>query len=168
MVRRDNRRLLVATTYATYLALMATVIIILPSGRQIVAVGMCLILAENVVSRAIFGRLVKDTVLPELRGGGLTSLGLAPNRRRNKDEPDEREVAVRNAACFEAYRALAVYSFAIGLAIWAAWPLFISLNASTVVRVLQLLFMPLLAMALTLPQAVVLWMEPDVPEEAKV
>jgi len=54
MVRRDNRRLLVATTYATYLALMATVIIILPSGRQIVAVGMCLILAENVVSRAIF------------------------------------------------------------------------------------------------------------------
>jgi hypothetical protein len=98
----------------------------------------------------------------------LTSLGLAPNRRRNKDEPDEREVAVRNAACFEAYRALAVYSFAIGLAIWAAWPLFISLNASTVVRVLQLLFMPLLAMALTLPQAVVLWMEPDVPEEAKV
>jgi len=112
--------------------------------------------------------LVKDTVLPELRGGGLTSLGLAPNRRRNKDEPDEREVAVRNATCFEAYRALAVYSFAIGLAIWAAWPLFISLNASTVVRVLQLLFMPLLAMALTLPQAVVLWMEPDVPEEAKV
>ena len=54
MVRRHNRRLLVLTTYTTLLALMAAVMIILPSGRQIVAVGMCLILAENVVSRAIF------------------------------------------------------------------------------------------------------------------
>lgn len=164
MERRNNRRLLVATTYAIFLVLMATVIIILPSGRQPNAVWMCLVLAYNVVSRAILGRLVKDTVLPELRGGGLTSLGLAPGRRRGEDEPDEREVAVRNAAHFEAYRALAVYS----IAIWVASPIFISLTASTAVRGLQLLIMPLLAMALTLPQAVVLWTEPDVPEEARV
>ena len=164
MVRRNNRRVLVAMTYAIFLVLMAAVIIILPSGRQLNAVWMCLILAYNVVSRAILGRLVKDTVLPELRGDGLTSLGLSPRSRRGEDEPDEREVAVRNAAYFEAYRALAVYS----IAIWLASPLLFSLSASTAVRFLLLLIMPLLAMALTLPQAVVLWTEPDVPEEARV
>jgi hypothetical protein len=31
-----------------------------------------------------------------------------------------------------------------------------------------LLFMPLLGLAWTLPQAALLWREPDVPEEAKV
>jgi hypothetical protein len=164
MVSRSNRRLLVATTYATLMVLMATVILLLPSGRQMDAIYMCIILAYNVVSRAIFGSLVKDTVLPDFGGGKLISLGLAPGRRRGEDEPDERDVAVRNAAYFEAYRALAVYS----IAIWVASPLFFALNASTAVRALQLLVMPLLAMALTLPQAVVLWTEPDMPEEAGV
>jgi hypothetical protein len=108
--------------------------------------------------------LVKDTVLPEVHGGELISLGLAPRRRRGEDEPDEREVAVRNAAYFEAYRVLAMYS----IAAWVAWPFIFLLRASTAVQVLLLLTMPLLAMALTLPQAVVLWTEPDVPEEARV
>jgi hypothetical protein len=165
MVRRSNRRLLVGTSYATLMVLMATLILFLPSGRQINAnaMSMCFVLAYVVVGRAIFGRLVKDTVLPEVRGGEMTSLGLSPRRRRGEDEPDEREVAVRNAAYFVAYRALAVYSFAL----WFASPFFFSLTASTAVRVLQLVTMPLLAMALTLPQAVVLWTEPDVPEEAR-
>jgi hypothetical protein len=164
MMHRNNRRLLVATTYATVLALMAAVIISLPWGRQSDAIGVCLILAYNVVSRAILGRLVKDTVLPDLRWGEMTSLGLAPRRRRGENEPDEREVAVRNAAYFEAYRTLAMYS----IGIWVASPFFSLLSASTAVRVLQLLTMLLLAMALTLPQAIILWTEPDVPEEARV
>jgi hypothetical protein len=164
MVSRRNRRLMVAATYATLMALMAAVILLLPSGRQMDAIYMCIFLAYNVVSRTVFGKLVKNTVIPEGRGGELISLGLAPRRRRGEDEPDERDVAVRNAAYFEAYRALAVYS----IAIWVASPLFFALNASTAVRGLQLLALPLLAMALTLPQAVVLWTEPDVPEEARV
>lgn len=164
MVSQSNRRLLVGTIYATFLALMATVIIILPPGRQQNAVWMCLVLAYNVVSRAVFGKLVKDTVLPEIYGGELTSLGLAPRRRRGEDQPDEREVAVRNGAYFEAYRVLAVYS----VAVWLLSPSFLLLSGATAVRVLLVLTMPLLAMALTLPQAVVLWTEPDVPEEARV
>jgi len=164
MAPRKNRRLLVATTYVTLMVLMATIILLLPSGRQMDAIYMCIILAYNMVSRVIFGSLVKATVLPEMHGGELTSLGLEPRRRRSEDEPDERDIAIRNSAYFEAYRALAVYS----IAIWVASPLFFTLNASTAVRGLQLLIMPLLAMALTLPQAVVLWTEPDVPEEARV
>jgi len=169
MVRRDNRRLLVAVAYATLLALMATVIIILPLGGRYLGgrravVWWCLLLAHGVVSRAIFGRLAKDTVLPEIRGGEMTSLGLTPRRRRGEDEPDEREVAVRNAAYFAAYCGLAVYS----IIVWAALPSIFEFSASTALLLLQLLVMPLLAMALTLPQAVVLWTEPDVPEEARV
>jgi hypothetical protein len=165
MVRRNNRRLLVATTYATLVALMATIIVIFPSGRHNAnVIWVCFFLAYNVVSRTVFGKLVKDTVIPEARGGELISLGLAPRRHRNQDEPDEREVAIRNAAYFKAYRALAVYS----IAIWVASPLFFVLKAATAVRGLQLLIMPLLAMALTLPQAIVLWNEPDMPEEAGI
>jgi hypothetical protein len=73
-------------------------------------------------------------------------------------------VAVRNAAYFAAYRGLAVYS----IIVWAALPSIFEFSASTALLLLQLLVMPLLAMALTLPQAVVLWTEPDVPEEARV
>jgi hypothetical protein len=162
MSRRHNRRLLVAVTYATLLPLMAAVIVVVPGVNPYLAVWMCFILAYNVASRAILGRLTKDTVLPERRGGQLTSLRLAPGQPRGEEEPDEREVAVRNAAHFEAYRVLAMYS----IIIWVALPLLLpfSLSASTLVRVLELLAMPLLAIALTLPQAVVLWTEPDVPE----
>jgi len=165
MAPRKSRRLLVAFTYAVMLALMATVIIVFPSGRpQMDALWFCVLpLAYNIVSRAIFGRLVKDTVLPEIHGGEMTSLGLT-HRRRDEDEPDEREVAVRNSAYFSAYRALALYS----IALWAAWPLFLRMRTSTAAPVLLMLTMPLLAMALTLPQAVVLWSEPDVPEEARI
>ena len=164
MVRRNNRRLLVTTTYVVFVVLMATVIVILPSQRLFNAIWMCLVLAYNVVNRAILGRLVKDMTLPELRGGRMTSLGLSPISHGGEDDPDEREVAVRNAAHFEAYRALAVYS----MLIWLASPLFLSLSGSTAVRVLLLTSMPLLAMVFTLPQAIVLWTEPDVPEEARV
>jgi hypothetical protein len=166
MARRNNRRLLVATTYATLIILMVAYILLLPSKALLNAITMGLVLAYNGVSRAMFGRLVKQTVLPEPGPGGWISLNLAaPGRpRRSEDDLDEREVAVRNAAHFEAYRALALYS----IALWVASPFFFSLRPSMGVRGLMLLAMPLLAMALTLPQAVVLWTEPDVPEEARV
>jgi len=163
-VRRNNRRLLVAVTYAAFLALMGTAIIIVPSRGRDAVVWVCVTLVYSVASGQILGRFVKDTVLPEIRGGEMTSLGLTPRRHRGEDEPDERDVAVRNAAYFEAYRALAVYS----IIVWATLPLISELSASTALRLLQLLALPLVMMALTLPQAVVLWTEPDVPEEARV
>jgi hypothetical protein len=166
MVHRNHRRWLVVVTYVTFLALMAALTIILPPmrGQSGTVMMMCLILAYNVVSRGVFGGLVKDTVLPEVRGGEMTSLGLTPARRRGEDEPDERDVAVRNAAYFQAYRAVAVYS----MVVWVASAMVYEVSASTALRLIQLVTMPLVAMALTLPQAVILWTEPDVPEEARV
>jgi len=156
MVRRKNRRWLVAVTYATLLVLLLT----LGPHRhwnQGMNVGTWLLLAVVFVSRGVFGSLVNQTMVPERRGEPI-SLGLAPMRHRDEDEPDERELAVRNAAYFEAYRVLAVYSA------------FLVLYSSTSFGAfaLPLIAMPLLVMALTLPQAVILWTEPDVPEEARV
>jgi hypothetical protein len=108
--------------------------------------------------------VVKDTVLPERSGGEITSLNLTPPPRRGADQPDQREVAVRHTAYIVAYRPLAVYS----IIIWLTLPSVFLFNASIALRVIQLVAMPLVMIALTLPQAVILWTEPDVPGEARV
>ena len=168
MVRRDSRRRLVVVTYAILLALMAVMMVVPLSAPRMIggrSAGLiwCLILTYNVVSWSIFGRLAKDMVLPQIRGGEITSLGLAP-RRRSGDGLDERELAVRNAAYFTAYRVVAVYS----IIAWMALICSFDLSASIALSLRLWLFIPLLTMVLTLPPAVVLWTEPDVPEEAKV
>jgi hypothetical protein len=168
MVSRNNRRRLVAITYAILLVLMATLIIVSrlggrPHGYPLAVAWWGLLLVHGLVSRTIFGRLAKETALPEPQGGELTSLSLTPQRRPRADHLDERELAVRNAAYYEAYRALAFYS----VLAWVALAAITESTASGVILVVQIIFMPVLAMAVTLPQAVVLWTEPDVPEEAR-
>jgi hypothetical protein len=157
MVRRKNRRLLVAVTYAALLALILVVTVLLPWDRALHSPGLLLLLCVF-ASRGVFGSLVKNT-LHTRRWGETISLGLAPTQHREDGEPDERELAVRNAAYFEAYRVLALYSFLLVV---------FALSGSSAATVLPQLAMPLLVLAYTLPQAVVLWTEPDVPEEARV
>jgi hypothetical protein len=167
MLRRTSRRRLVAVTYAILLALMAVIIVVSRSAprRRVAgfASSFAFAIAFNGVSLSIFGRLAKDTVLPLIHGGEMTSLGLTPQPRR-EDDLDERELAVRNAAYFKAYRAVAVYS----IIAWMALICSFDLSASIALSLMLLLFIPLLTMTLTLPPAVILWTEPDVPEEAKV
>ena len=119
-------------------------------------------LAYNVVSYAVFGKLVRPTVLGP-RGGEMTGLGLTP-RRRDQDEPDERDLALRNAAHYQAFRAAMVYGFVL----WASIPLYWRLSGPSVVLLVLLIAMPLLTILLTLPQAIILWTEPDVPEEVRI
>jgi len=160
MAPRKSRRIFVALTYAVMLAL-AVVTFIVPSwpdrfARWVAASGgFCL------VCLLVFGKLVKQAGPLDIRGGELTSLVLT-SRRRDQDQPDERDLAIRNAACFAAYRVLALYS----LIVYSATFLSFDLPPLVGVKVLELLTMPLLGMALTLPQAALLWREPDVPEEA--
>jgi len=168
MAPRKSRRLFVAVTYAVMLALTVTILIVPPwrdkSEGWIIASGTFL-----GVCSLVFTSLVKQTGPLDIHGGELISLGLAP-RRRNQDEPDEREVAIRNAACFQAYRVLALYVITIFTAAFFFDAAFLAfdLRTSVAVKVLEVLAMPLLGMALTLPQAALLWAEPDVPEEARV
>jgi hypothetical protein len=168
MVRRKSRRRLVVVTYAILLAFMAVMMAVSTSaprmiGGRFAGFMWCLLLAYNVVTWSIFGRLAKDTVLPQIRGDEITSLGLTPRPRRSEYDLDERELAVRNAAYFTAYRAVAVYS----ILAWMVLMYSFELSTSTAFILVQWLVIPLLAMVLTLPPAVVLWREPDVPEEAR-
>jgi hypothetical protein len=156
-VRRRNRRLLVAVTYAALLALILVVAVLRPWSWALNS-GAWLLLLCVLASWGVFGRVVKQTLYTR-RWGETISLGLAPAPPRDDDKLDERELAVRNAAYFEAYRVLALYCF-----LFVPFLLKGSIGAS----ILPLVAMPLLVLALTLPQAVVLWMEPDVPEEARV
>jgi hypothetical protein len=165
MARRDSRRRLVVVTYAILLAMMAVMIVVSRWGPRTRAVGFAwlFILAFTVASWLIFGTVAKYAVLPQTRGGEITSLGLTP-RRRSECDLDERELAVRNAAYFTAYRAVAVYS----IVAWMALIYSLKLSASIALSLVLWLFLPLFTMIFTLPQAVILWREPDVPEEATV
>ena len=93
----------------------------------------------------------------------MTSLGLTSGPRRSEDDLDERELAVRNAAYFTAYRVVAVYS----IIAWMAVIYSFELSTSAARSLMLWLFISLLTMILTLPPAVILWTEPDVPEEAR-
>lgn len=158
-VSRKNRRLLVAATYLVVL-LMLSGIVMVPWGHnryfQLILCSVLLITLN--LSFYLFGSIVKQTVFPELRVETIT-LGLM-RKRHGSGEPDERDLEVRNAAYFTAYRILATYLLFICLVLGPAF------NSSDN-RVLLLLILPMLVLAPTLPQAVILWTEHDVPEEAR-
>ncbi len=160
MASRSHRRTLVAATYAILLALVAAILAAPPLGGRVRSLWLLFLpLAFNVVSHAVFGRMI-DPMLPKPAGREATGLGLTlPSRAQ--DEPDEREMAVRNAAHYHAFRAATVY----GLFYWTAIPLYWRLHASAIILLVLLFAIPLLTMLLTLPQAIILWTEPDVPED---
>jgi hypothetical protein len=165
MAPQKNRRLLVVATYLILAACVAAILVAPPLvGRMRLMWLLFLPLAYNVVSYEVFGKLIRPIALPQPRRE-MTSLGLTP-RRRDQDEPDERELVVRNAAHYHAFRAAAVY----GLVLWWSMPLLWhwDFRGATVVLIVLLLAMPLLTILFTLPQAIILWTEPDVPEEARV
>jgi len=169
MVRRNSRRRLVVATYAILLALLAVTTLVSPSlprpiGGPYPSVIWFLFIVCFVMSPLTFGKLAKDMVLPQIRGGEMTSLGLTPQPGRSEADLDERELAVRNAAYVTAYRAVAVYSVLESLALIYSS----ELSASVTRLLIQWLFVFLVGMVLTLPPAVVLWREPDLPEEARV
>ncbi len=95
MAPRKSRRLFVALTYSVMLAL-AVVTLIVPSWRDRFAGWATASGAFSLVCLLVFGKLVKQTGPLDIRGGELTSLVLT-SRRRDQDQPDEREVAIRNA-----------------------------------------------------------------------
>lgn len=156
---QKKRRLLVTATYTVLVAVLA-VIAVKPSflseigelGRQllVIAVGLVPIL---------FFYLAK---LP-IPGGSsieMTRLGLTPGPR-DPDDLDERQVATRNAAHYQAFRFVFWYS----LVLLIASVLMDDLNPATARRLMVTLTMLLFFVVWTLPQAIILWTEPDAPEE---
>lgn len=163
MASQKNRRSFVIATYAILAAVVAIILTLPPLvGRIRLMWLLFLPLAYTVVSYEVFGKLIRPT-LGGVRSNELTSLDLG-SRRRDQDEPDERELAIRNAAHYQAFRAATVYGFILWILILLLW----HLRRPTVILLVLLIAMPLLTILLTLPQAIILWTEPDVPEEARV
>jgi len=158
MAQRNNRRLLVVATYGVLFLLMIGMFA--ARADMIITVLVCLNLAWLLASGSVLGRLIKNTSVPQsLPPREPVNLGLTP-KHHGLDEMDERDVAVRNAACFKAYRVVAAYAVLLYLT-----PAVIS-SSYLSTRLCELLLTPLMAMAVTLPQAIVLWNEPDLPMEA--
>jgi len=177
---RTQRRVLVVGYYAVLLA-VGTTLLVQPGQRDIVALinfafFSCLLLG------GIYGRgPVKSytkPILPLEAGGGLSfwdkkgdevqSLGLGSRQPDREDgssdwEPlDEREQTERDHAHYEAYRLL---RWTLGIGVVAYW---LSLNWTYpwLNAKLPVLAMVVLVYVLSLPQAVVLWTEPEYVDAA--
>lgn len=158
MAPRKNRRLFVMVTYAILVACLAAIPVVPFWHNRIQAAwGLLFFLIYIMGNHLLFGSIVEPFMAYSLRNEEeLISLRSAPRGH----DPDERDLAVRNAAHYQAFRVAAIY----GLVVWVAIMGSTTLNGSAVA--LSILIIPLLAMLWTLPQAIILWTEPDVPEEA--
>jgi FtsH-binding integral membrane protein len=157
MVSRERRRWLVVLCYAA-LSLLILLGFAASSDAARFILMIFAVFAGICIQFVIFYKLAKDTVLP-MQGANL---GLSLNTLWHKSGPDERQVAVRNAAYYRAYRVVAVYLLLIMPV--ASW--MVTGEAALNDVLLEFFALSLFVLVYTLPQAIILWTEPDIPEEA--
>ncbi len=161
MARRKNRRWLVAITYALVLACETAGPTLALEGwtsRGWALAWSQLAMISLLVPWIIFGRRI-TTRMWGMFGHRIPDLGLSPSAAE-RTEPDERESMVRDAAYRKAYWIVANCVPLFALFVMGMGPL-----ASTPKPVIFFLFVLLLIMIYTLPQAIILWTEPDVKED---
>lgn len=161
MAAQKNRRLFVTVTYMILMVCFVAALFVPFRGNRIQTVwGLLFILVYLMGNHFLFGSMVKPFMaFYPPKEEETTSLRSAP-RQRDPDEPDERELAVRNAAHYTAFRVAAIYGFLVWL---------VAISAPTLSgSAMALLTLPLLTVLWTLPQAIILWTEADVPEEALI
>ena len=173
MTLRRNRRLLVFLIYAAFVALIAV-----HAKRHAIAgfqdLGFLVMLGMMLTGKFAFGYLVP--MYPFSRNAATVSTVpevkslMHPERNakfrdeeRDPEPPDEREIVVRNRAYYLAFNVILAYS----LAVWCAGALLTDARFvdQTTAAWGAYAFLPVVVMALTLPQAIILWSEPDVIEE---
>lgn len=176
MAPQAHRRTLVVFIYATLTALMAALFL----ADRWRTTGYYLVIATFLVNRLFlggynFGGLIKPfSGKPPQRSEAPPFLLLAlrvyrPGRAENEYRSDERELQQRDRAHYQAYQALAVVLAVLWLL--AGWRTFNpKLLAWVPVSADLLIYGVVLAaivVALTLPQAILLWTEPDMESEAE-
>jgi hypothetical protein len=174
MVSQRNRRILVALVYFSLIAFISAGAF-LKKATLFGSTGFPFILWVLLVTRYTFGKLIPnftfniadleqvDTSTPE--SYGFNSPTPVPVKPAQVDaEPDEREKAVRNAAHFTSSRAIAIYLLLSWIAIVFAQDASIHL-ATFALPIAIYVVLAAVVMAFTLPQAIILWNEPDLPEE---
>ncbi len=156
MVSRERRRWLVFLCYAA-LSLLILLSYAASSASARFILVLFAVFAGTFIQFVIFYRLAKDTVLL----GQEAILGLSLNTLFHKSGPDERQVAVRNAAYYRAYRVVAAYLLLI-MPVTSGWVTGEAALNEVLLGLTALLFI----LVYTLPQAIILWTEPDIPGEA--
>lgn len=156
MAPQRNRRRLLTVMYAVLLACILP-IIVPPWADRIPAAYFLFfpLIACFLIEIRVFPKLLKVSEFANHSGAIIH--GMQPGSPE-MEELDEREMTVRNAAHFHAFRVIKMFSLVVVLIVgpggsklfpFAAFALFL-----------------LLIMTFTLPQAIILWTEPDVPEDA--
>ena len=173
MATQRNRRLLVILTYAGFASLVFVHAIRHRGNGTDLSffVLICILLA----GRAAFGYLVPVypfsyssaavSAVPEVR-----SL-LHPERNeafrdqeRDPAPPDERDIVVRNRAYYVAFNSVMVYTLALAMVGGFVSDPQLS-RRLPVATLAPYALLPILLMATTLPQAIILWTEPDLLDE---
>jgi len=155
MISQKSRRWLVVLCYAVSWTLVLLPFVLSSRTAQFI---LGFFAGWAIPLFVIFYKLAKDTVIPMQEDGKPISLGLLHNALPGESRPDERQVAVRNAAYYKAYRIVALCSLSMPI-------LFLSLNTWNI-ALLAIYIVSIWTVIYTLPQAIILWTEPDIPEEA--
>jgi hypothetical protein len=162
MAPQKNRRLLVTVMYVPLLAFAAAIIV--PPWAARVPAGFVLLFSITIyalIQIRVFPKLLKVEEFGD-RTGAMIVHGMKPGSPE-MEEIDEREMAVRNVAHLQAFRVIHLYSvlIAITLLVWH------EVSPSTIFRFAAIALLLLALLTFTLPQAIVLWTEPDVPEDER-
>ncbi len=177
MTSRSNRRVLVVVTYAVTAMVLAgfytlmrfitaipdhTYLKVLLSFLTWVPFFFVLFAIPGIgYHRGLFGRLVPEQTF-SFKVPAVRTLGLSRGIPDEQPQGDEREMAVRNSAYFLSFKIVAWYAYLY--LFLCVVPLVTRENE--IARVVAFFAaIPLVIMLFTLPQAVILWMEPDLPEE---
>jgi hypothetical protein len=158
MASKTSRRWLVLCCYAVLLTLTVLVFSSISfAARYVLMIVMTS--TAMAIQFVIFYKLAKDTVLPLQVDFRPIGLGLSRNLPPNPTKLDERQVAVRNEAYYKAYRIFAAYSLLM--------PIILTILTNPLNKNLLGIYMVSTFFTIyTLPQAVILWTEPDIPPEA--
>jgi hypothetical protein len=157
MASRTRRRWLVLFCHAVLWALILLVFSsIAGTSRYILTIAMTFV--GSSIQFVIFYKLAGDTVLPLQIVAEPHSLGLLRNPPSDKFKLDERQVAVRNSAYHKAYRIVAAYLLMI--------PIIFLTSTGSPKMFLAIYTLTVYGVIYTLPQAIILWTEPDLPGEA--
>lgn len=157
MATRKRRRWLVFFCHAVLWTLILLVFSsIAGSSRYILTIAMTFV--GSSIQFVIFYKLAGDTVVPVQKSAQPRSLGLVRNLPSEIPKLDERQVAVRNAAYHKAYRIVAAYLLLI--------PIIFLISTDSPKMFLAIYTLTVYGVVYTLPQAIILWTEPDLPGEA--
>ena len=169
MVKRSRRRVFVTVVYLLLSALIALVIWIrhdLFSGSFLSTFNLLFIILFTGISRALFGQMCRQDTFPAAAVGDNKTVSWRYNtifgsyRDPNAvEDADERQLAVRNRAYFKAFQSIAIYTALL----WLVIAVISRFRSAIPLDLMALSVFPLLVMAVTLPQAWVLWTEPDLP-----